>query len=126
MGSLYSQLPGDTSLYVNDTVIDNIKIGYYVGIIDDNGDLELGRVVDKGENYLILDKPIEISIIPGTYLTMQAKIIPFYEFDGEDKIEIGKDIPTAQRLPKNIPIRIKYYNKNHTSKKIKIFIEYLY
>lgn len=121
---------GDTVIYVSDTVIQNIKIGYYVDLYvpgDDEG-IEIGQVIDINTNdrCLTIHTPSQISADTDSYLSMCGKLIPRLDITCNQKIEIGKTIPTASRLPKNIPIRIIYKNNNGKAKKVSIFVEYIY
>lgn len=118
---------GDEKIYVSPTVTENIKIGYYFGIYQPgNTGIELGRIVEKGSGYVVIDKPSTVDANPGTYVAMCIKIIPYVYFNHSSVIEIGKEIPTAQRIPKNTIIRINYKNNNSVAKKISFFLEYLY
>jgi hypothetical protein len=127
VGALISTLNvGDTTISVSPTVIQNIKRGYYIGLFNVLGGIELGRVIEIGSNYVKIDKPSTEFANNGSYVTMTAKIIPYLYFSDLSTIEIGKDIPTGQRLPANTIIRIKYKNNNNSTKKVSFFVEYLY
>lgn len=115
---------GDTSILVSPTVIENIKYGRYVGL--PQKDQELGRVIEVGSNYLILDHPSDVSANAGSYIGMCAKIIPYLYFNNTQTIEIGKTVSTADRIPKNTKIRLEYKNNNGLTKKVSFFVEYLY
>jgi len=121
---------GDTSIYVNSTVIENIKKGFYFGLYGGPGNdgHELGQVIDMdpGNGILTLGTPADTSANAMTPVAMCAKIIPNLYLHDMSKIEIGKQIPTGQRIPKNVPVRITYSNNNGVDKKISFFIEYLY
>ena len=120
---------GDTSIYVSPTVLQNIKRGFYIGLYGpgDTG-VEISQVIDRDDaNYaLTLRYPSDVSANAGSYVAMCAKIIPELYLHSIDKIEIGKDLPTGQRIPKNIPIRVHYHNNNGVAKKVSFFVEYLY
>jgi len=125
IGALISNLNvGDTSIYVSPTVIQNIKYGQYVGLPQQNK--ELGRVVTIGSNYLTFTPASDTSANAGSYIGMCAKIIPYVYFNTSGKIEIGKTVTTANRIPANTKIRIEYTNNTGTAKKVSFFIEYLY
>lgn len=125
VGALIAPLNiGDTSIYVSPTVIQYVKYGQYVGLYATQQ--ELGRVVMKGENYLILDKPSEVSAAAGSPIAMCAKIVPYVFFTIPGKIEIGKTVTTADRVPANTKIRIEYINNTGTAKKASFLVEYLY
>jgi len=131
IGALIAPLSvGDTSIYVSPTVIDNIKKGFYFGLYNGGGStgVELGQVtnIDGPNSCITLDNPVDVSANPGTYVAMCAKLIPNLYIHTTNVVEIGKDLPTGQRIPKNLPVRVHYNNNNGVSKKISFFIEYLY
>jgi len=120
---------GDTSIYVSDTVLENIRKAYYIGVyVPGDEGIEISQVleIDLKEKCLKLRTPSAVSLPPGTYLAMCSKLIPNLLFTCTQKVEIGKTIPTASRLPANIPIRVYYKNNNGKAKKLSIFVEYLY
>lgn len=131
IGALIQQLnSGDTTVYGSPTVIENIKVGFYIGLYGTGGTCtEIGRVTQIGTNYVKIDKPTSISAEPGTYLAMCARVIPYLYFNYMGDISIGKSIPTGVRISKGTILRIKYYNNNNNNnndKKVSFFIEYLY
>jgi len=117
---------GDSIVYVSQTVTQNAKIGYYIGLHNILGGIELGRVIEIGTNYIKLDRLSSQYANIGSYVSITVKIIPYLYFSDLATIEIGKDISTGQRLPANTLIRIKYKNNNNTTKKASFFVEYLY
>jgi len=120
---------GDTSMYASETVIQNIRRAYYVGLYQpgDEG-IEISQVldIDIKNNALSLTTPSDVSADAYSYVAMCGKMIPDLLFTTTDKIEIGKTIPTANRLPANIPMRVYYKNNSGKAKKVSIFVEYLY
>ena len=131
VGALIAPLNvGDTSIYVSPTVLQNIKKGFYIGLYGGPGNdgVEISQVIDRDDpNYaLTLRYPSDVSANAGSYVAMCAKIIPNLYLHSIDKIEIGKQIPTGQRIPKNVPVRVHYHSNNELAKKISFFVEYLY
>jgi len=119
---------GDTSIYVSPTVLQNIKRGYYIGLYQAGSTgIEIAQVLSiDAANSCLKINPSAISANAGSLIAMCAKLIPYLFFHSLDKIEIGKQIPTGQRIPPNISIRTIYKNNTGTAKKISFFIEYLY
>ena len=121
---------GDTSVYVSPTVLSNIMIGYYFGLYvpGGNDEIEIGQVITKDEDNSCIEllNPSDVSANAGSYVAMSAKIVPNLYLHSMDKVEIGKQIPTGQRIPKGIPVRITYHSNNAVAKKVSFFIEYLY
>lgn len=120
---------GDTSIYVSDTVLENIKKAYYVGLyVPGEEGIEISQVmgINLQQKALTIYPASDISANPYSYVAMCSKMIPKLVFTSTQKIEVGKTIPTASRLPANIPVRVYYKNNNGKSKKLSIFVEYLY
>jgi hypothetical protein len=115
---------GDTSAFVSPTVIQNIKYGQFVGF--PSKEYEIGRVTKVGPDYLEFENPSDVSVNAGDYIGMCMKIIPYIYFNSTHPIEIGKTIPTSNRIPKDIIVQIVYKNNNNTAKKVSFLIEYLY
>ncbi|HPI81866.1 MAG TPA: hypothetical protein PK122_01390 [Candidatus Paceibacterota bacterium] len=129
VGALIAPLNvGDTSMYVSPTVLENVKRGYYVGLYQPGADgIEISRVISiDTENSALKIYPSDVSANAGSYIAMCSKIIPYLYMSHTEKIEIGKQMPTGQRVPANIPIRVIYKNNNGLDKKVSFFIEYLY
>lgn len=117
----------DTSIYVTSTVAQNIKVGYYLGEYTTNTDI--GRVthVDANNNIIRVDSTYDSSTMAaGTYLSMTPKIVQNLYLHSQNPIEIGKQMPTGQRIPANTIVRIEYHNTNEIAKKFSFFVEYLY
>jgi hypothetical protein len=113
---------GDTIARVTPTVIQNIKKGYYFSL---NGQ-EIGRVTSISESSFTFTPPSPISVAIGTYVGITPKIIPYAYLNAVGILEVGKNMTTGNRVPKNAKIRIKYKNNNGLAKKISWFVEYLY
>lgn len=119
---------GDTSIYVSPTVLENIKIGYYIGLyVPGPTGIEISQVLARDDsNYCLTINPSDVSANAGSYVAMCAKIVPELYLHSMDKVEIGKQIPTGQRIPKGVPVRVTYHNQNLVAKKVSFFVEYLY
>jgi hypothetical protein len=118
---------GDTSLYASDTVFDYIHKGYYIGLYQpgDTG-IEISVVISIDiKNKCLEIYPSDVSADAGSYVAMCSKIMP-YCYLTPGKIELGKTIPTAQRLPANVPIRLYYKNNNGQAKQVCFFVEYFF
>jgi hypothetical protein len=119
---------GDTSIYVSPTVIENIKRGYYIGLYQpgDTG-IEISQVISvDAANSCLQIHSSDVSANAGSYVAMCAKLVPYLYFHSLDKIELGKNIPTGQRIAPGISIRVIYKNNNSVAKKVSFFVEYLY
>ena len=130
IGALIQPLSvGDTSIYVSPTVLKNIKKGFFIGLWNYNGNTgtEISQVIDiDAPNYALTINPSDVSANAGSYVAMCAKIMQNVYLDAVSKIEIGKTITTGQRIPKNVPVRVHYWNNNGVAKTISFLVEYLY
>jgi len=130
IGALIAPLNvGDTSMYVSPTVLQNIKKGFFIGMWGGQGNdgNEISQVIDiDSPNNALTIHPSDVSANPGSYVAMCAKIIPELYLHSIDKVEIGKQITTRQRIPAKVPVRVIYHNINEVAKKISFFVEYLY
>lgn len=120
---------GDTSVYVSETVLENIKKAYYFGLyVPGEEGIEVGQVMGMNlhQSALMIYPASDVSAAQYSYVAMCSKLIPNLLFTTTHPIEIGKTIPTASRLPANIPIRVYYKNNNGKAKNVSIFVEYLY
>ena len=120
---------GDTSLNVSPTVLDYVKRGFYIGKYGDmDSGSEMSQVlsIDTENGRINLTSPSISTATAGNYCAMSAKLIPNLYIHSLDKIEIGKQIPTGQRITAGTPVRVCYSNNNNVAKKISFFVEYLY
>lgn len=115
---------GDTILNVSETVIQNLIPGRAISL-DGLYNFEIGSV-DQENNQITSIKPISGNFSAGNYVFMNIHLIKNMYIHTEQTIEIGKSISTGQRVPKNVPIRIRYWNRTGTAKKFAFFVEYLY
>lgn len=115
---------GATELYVNPESLAYLKIGRFVGI---NNQL-FNRIIDVDltTNKIKLQYPIDFDISAYTYIQLIIKIADNLFFNSVQSLDIGQAVPTGQRVPANMPIKIIYKNYSGKSKKVMLFIEYLY
>ena len=115
---------GDTEIYVNPDSLSYLKIGRFIGV---NNEL-INRIIDVDEinSKLTLEFPLETNLTAGTYLQLIIKIADSLFFNTTQTLDIGSAVPTGQRIPANLPIKIEYYNHSNISKIVMLFVEYLY
>lgn len=116
--------PGDAGIYVSPTVIENIKVGYFVII---NG-AEIGQVKSIDGNYIALCDPVSdgVNATAMTYVGMTIKLVKHIRFVHTHTMAIGSSITTGQRIPANVVTKIIYKNNNNTEKMVSFYIEHLY
>jgi hypothetical protein len=118
---------GDSSIYVSDTVMENIKLGFYIGIEDSS---LFGRVISKDtENKCIeIEYPKAEIFNAGSLVKMTVKIVPEWKFIAPGFCSVGESKIGASFIPSNTILRMVYHNENGlTHKKLfGISIDYLY
>lgn len=115
----------DTVLHVNDTVINNIKLGFFVTI----GTEELGMVlnVNKENSTITVQTPTTTTHNPMTYVKMTVKIVPKWRFCSTGFCSVGESKIGASYIPANTKLRLVYNNLNGIDNKLfGISIDYLY
>ena len=121
---------GDTTIYVSQTVMDNVKIGYYINLFNGPSTNDLGRVIslDKNLNTIVVETASTdtFSALTPTYVRMNLYMIKDFEIGPSDNYEIGNNKIGANFLPKNTVNRIIYDNKTTSQKRIRFNIQYLY
>lgn len=98
----------------------NITTSFDTSIIN----IDLG--VQSNIPYRVYIKNHWIDVSVGSYLSMSTTLIRNLYLHSQHTVDIGKTLPTGQRIPANVPIRILYHNNNGVQKKISFFVEYLY
>jgi hypothetical protein len=123
---------GATEIFVSPSVLDNIWVGYFVSITenpnDDNLRSELGRVLEKKANSIIVETPVprDYSFSTPTYVEMTVKIFHNWEFPCAGRIDVGDSKIGASNIPANTIIRVRYLNKNGGAKRFILPVDYLY
>lgn len=118
---------GSYILSVNDTVVQNLKIGYFVCTKYGESDGVMhGRVKHIGAQHIELFEPLSVDVNAGAFVRMNIKIVPYMYFDHPQLIRLGDAITTGQRIPANVVMRIVYHNDTGLSKTVSVNTEYLY
>ena len=115
---------GETEIYVNPDSLAYLKIGRFIGY---NNEI-INRIIDVDtvNSKLTLEYPLDQDLTAGSYIQLVIKIADNLYFNTPQTLSIGSAVPTGQRIPKNLPIKIEYYNHSGLSKTVMLFIEYLY
>jgi hypothetical protein len=114
----------DTVLNVTNTVVDNIKLGFFV-MIDST---EVGQVIsiDKLNSQITIDRPCSRNYESLLYIKTYPKVINDFTIGYPGLYEIGKGKIGGSHIPANTIITFKYNNNGESLKKFFSFIDYLY
>lgn len=116
---------GQTIFNVNDTVIDNLKLGFFVKIGSD--DLGMCIAKDTVNMTITTEKPTTQPHNPMEYVLMTVKIVPKWRFTAPGFCSVGESKIGASFIPANTILRMVYHNKNGVDEKLfGISIDYLY
>jgi hypothetical protein len=118
----------DTVLNVNSTVIDNIMVGYYVYIIKNNTQIEVGECIDidKVNNTITLDTPINELFTAGDYVGINIYLMRNFELYGDTAYELARKTIGSSSVETNLIVRIVYNNKTNDNKTLRYIYEHLY
>jgi hypothetical protein len=132
IGAITSNMTsGNVIANVQQSVIDNISVGFYVTLWDGVNTHNCGRVINKNT----VDKQITIEIPTTTDFlitrTTYVKITPYYvknfELGPPWKYDFGTSKIGGTYIPSNTIVRVLYHNTSpETDKIIRAQVEYLY
>jgi hypothetical protein len=123
---------GDTEINVQQSVIDNLKLGYHVKLFNGVDADDLGQVIaiNKLENKITLENATTFSFSASspTYVMMNIYFVKNFVLADAYRLDLGKDIIGGSALPANVPLRLKYTNREGTTtdKYFNIVLEYKY
>ena len=121
---------GDTIINVSPTVIQHIKIGFYVNLDDSNINENLGIVTNIDTiNSTITVKTASTTAFSAsspTYVKMSIKAIDNFTFGYPGNYVLGGTKIGGSYIPANTIIRIVYTNNGETTKYFYPVIDYLY
>lgn len=125
--------PNDNELYVSDTVLQNIKLGFLCNGIDPSTGVtdDYGRVlaIDSINKKITVEKKATKLFTLGKLIQMSIRNINNLEFNTPSKYEIAGTKLGSSYIPANTIIRIQYTNRTNmisNTKKFVWFIEYYY
>lgn len=126
VGVLTVSIPsGTTVLNVNNTIIENVDVGYFIKIGND----DLGWCIAKDtENMTItVENPTTIEHNAMDYILMTIKVVPRWKFTATGYCSVGESKIGASYIPANTPLRLVYHCINGIDEKtFGISIDYLY
>jgi hypothetical protein len=119
-----------TIIDVQQSVIDNIKIGYYVKLTDGTNTDDCGRVLSiDSVNLKITVETATTNAFEAatpTYVQMTVYMIKDFEIGYLGRYSIGDDKIGASHLTANTVARVNYVNNTAAQKRVRFLVEYLY
>jgi len=123
-------LVGATIITVSQSVIDNMRVGYYLTLTDGVNTNDVGRCKAINETSLTLTVEIAttsaFALSPATYCKRDIKFISNYKIEAAWQYAIGAVKIGGAHVPANTTLRFLYDNKSGGSKKLPFHIEYTY
>ena len=120
----------DVVINVQQSVIDNVDIGFWVSITDGVSLDDLGRVVaiDDINNQVTVEIAATQSFLASspTYFRMSIKIMHEFDLYSPGPIAIGESKIGGSYVTANTTLRIRYYNADGAQKTFNGAIDYLY
>jgi hypothetical protein len=118
----------DTVLYVNNTVSDNVMVGYYIYIIDNNENIEVGFItnIDKLNGTITIDTPISQTFTTGQYIGINIYLLRDFLLYGNQPYELARKTIGSSTVDTDLTVRIIYHNKTNDNKTFRYSYEYLY
>jgi len=115
----------DTKIYVSQSVLDNIKVGYWCTLTDGTNTDDCGRVIAVNSDNI----DVETAAVNGfaaatpTYVKQTVKMVPGCHLCDGMQYEIGTSKIGASYVPAGTVIRVRYQNNEGSTGK-KFYIEY--
>lgn len=120
----------DVLITVSPTVIENLKLGYWVYLTDGVNFNDLGRClnINTDTSQITVEEPAinVFSPLSPTYVQMTIKMVHEWHFGPPQSIRLGSDKLGSSFIPANTQVRLAYHNQTGSSKNFIAFSEYLY
>jgi hypothetical protein len=129
IGTITHPIENPTStLQVSSTVIENIKVGFYVNITDGVNTDSLGKVtnVNPIASTITTQHQTTSSFLSGTYVRIIIRTMDNYTIGFPGHQSIGDTKIGGSYIPANTVIRVRYINNGDTIKNFYASIEMLY
>lgn len=119
---------GATVLSVQKSVIENTQPGYNLKLYDGVNQDDLGRVlaIDTVNDQITVETATVNAFAAATpsYIQQTIVFVKDVELKGSLQYEFGEDVIGGSFIPANFPIKASYTNKEGTSKRFVILMEY--
>lgn len=131
VGAMASGIASGVSvLPVQQSVIDNMKVGYCADLYSASGVMDCGRVlaVNNNDNTITMEYPTNqpFSAAWPTYVRMSIHMVLPSPLAGEGRVQLGESKIGGSYIPANTVLRTNYDNKSGLAKDLIFFLEYLY
>lgn len=119
---------GDSTLHVNKTVLDNLKIGFIVNVTNGSQNINLGQCtnVDLVNSTITCETASITSINVGAYVQMTINNIKNIFLVEPDTIRLANKHVNSSLLPAGKIARFTYQNNSNVEKAFMFYFEYLY
>ena len=121
---------GDTVLNVSDSVIDNIKVGFYCRLDDGDNFEDMGEVleIDEVNKQLTIEKPSLHNFSPSspTYVRLTIKMGDIPDIGPPGDHASGIEKIGSSLIKKNKPARVFYHNHTGTAKNFCFYVGHIY
>lgn len=119
---------GTTTLNVSPTVVDNITVGYRVGIVSESTPVDLGEciAIDNLNNTITLQNGIPQNFTIGSYVQMSVNNVKNFVLMGNTTYELARKTIGSSPLYPGLVVRIRYQNLGNIPKKFYYSFEYMY
>ena len=119
---------GDSNLFVSNTVLSYMKIGYHMNLINSNQVENLDEVLIKNDasNMITTQHALSNAYPMGSYVKMHVNLIKNLEFQDPEWYVVGDRKIGASYLPGKTTLRIYYSNSNLQEKELLLYTQYLY
>lgn len=121
---------GTTVLDVQQSVIDNTEVGYFIKLTDGINTDDCGRVlnVDKAGLKITVETATTNAFAAATptYVQQTVKMLYDAEVSGGQRISLGEAKIGGSYIPANTALRLRYKNSTAAAKRFRFLMEYLY
>lgn len=113
---------------VNSTVIDNIKNGYTVHVVNSTQNINMGECIsiDLENSRITCNTTSSESIVPGAYIKVSRHIIKNMTFTTNNNINLANKNVFSTAFAANTVARMTYTNNSNTQKTFYYSAEYEY
>lgn len=118
----------DTVINVSQSVIDNVKVGFYAHLFNGTNTENLGKITSINTSTLTVtvENGSSQSFNSGSYFQITIKVIENFTIGLASRYELGKDKIGGSYIPSGTNVKVIYTNNGISSKNFYPLIEYLY
>lgn len=119
---------GDLVIQVSSTVVENIKLGYWVRLNDHEETIGQVTKVNKEDLTIEVESGVNVAHTVGTLVKMTIKIVPVWDFTAAGFCSVGENKIGASFIPEGSVLKLVYHARNGNTEKrlFGISIDYMY